>query len=51
MRTLADASGAVDQEPSPAEMSSKTLATGFAAPPAIAGYESTSSAVDILLGH
>jgi hypothetical protein len=52
MRTLAHASEAVDLEPSHAKRTSKTLATGFggpAAPPAIAGYESTSSAVDILL--
>ena len=51
MRSIADASGAVDLEPPPAERTSKTLATGFvgpAAPPAITGHESTSSAVDIL---
>jgi hypothetical protein len=52
MRTLADASGAVDLEPPPADRTSKTLARGFegpAAPPAIEGYDRESSAVDILL--
>jgi hypothetical protein len=49
MRSIADISGAVDHEAIPAARISKTLATGFAEPPAIAGHESTSSAVDILL--